>query len=724
MTADGSSGSLLGYLRRPIVVRWMQHLLLLVLVGGFVVKGFIPAWKNLNSDFPNYYLVARLYKAGYSLDRVYDWTWFQRQKDHAGIPQGLVSFVPSTLLSALPILPWCSLPALEAKHEWMIANLIFLGAILLLLTRMTALGWERAALLLFLAFGPLRNNFLLGQMHVLVLLLLVLAAWLYFREQRFASGITLAIAGALKIYPALFLIFFLWKKQWRAAAGVVAGMIGTAALSLFLFGRNAFVLYATEILPAGLRGESLDPYSTGWNSLTALLRRLLIYEPELNPSPVAHLPHLYAVLQPLVHAFILVGFLCVIGTRSGDKERERLEWGAFLFLLLLLSSQPGSYHFIALVLTAAFVGDRLLSRGQCVPGCLALFLYCLICSPAIRWHGISETGWWNLLFFSRLAFMMMLGGVLLWILWDPVVSLNFRNASPALAFVAALTLFGFLSTEHHFKGQFDNYNSRIATTPNNLLASNPAPTSNDVLFTAMTPGGYTIRRGNDRRDLDLPPITGDWFHPTVASETNQVWLEQATAKGSDIFRLRPDTKEALPALETSGGQEPVISSDGQVLAFIRETSGGGSLWVRKIDNTGIRGGVSEAYQVAASSYDVREATFLPDHRLIFSSRHDGRFALYTAAESGATTQLSKPACSVRYPAVSPDGKWLAYSCSEHGTWQLHAMELENGKELRFTAADCNSVSPAWTADSKQIIYVTDCGRGLGLTALAEAAMPE
>ncbi len=55
-------------------------------------------------------------------------------------------------------------------------------------------------------------------MHVLVLLLVVFSAWLYFREQEFASGITLAIAGALKIYPALFLVFFLWKKQWRAAA--------------------------------------------------------------------------------------------------------------------------------------------------------------------------------------------------------------------------------------------------------------------------------------------------------------------------------------------------------------------------------------------------------------------------------------------------------------------------------------------------------------------------
>jgi hypothetical protein len=724
MTPGASSGSLFGYLRRPVVVTWMQHLLLLILVGGFVVKGFIPGWKSLNSDFPNYYLVARLYRAGYPLERVYDWTWLQRQKDHQGIPQGLVSFIPSTLLSALPILPWSSLSALEAKHAWMIANLVFLCAILLLLTRMTALGWERAALLLFLAFTPLRNNFLLGQMHVLVLLLLALGAWLYFRGRHFASGVSLAIAGALKIYPALFLILFLWKKQWRAAAGLVAGAVACAALSLYLFGCNAFVFYATEVLPAGLRGESLDPYSTGWNSLTALLRRLLIYEPELNPSPVAHLPHLYAILQPLVHAVILVGFLCAIGSRNGDEDRQKLEWGAFLFLLLLISSQPGSYHFVALVLTAALVGDHLLTRGQCLLGGLALFLYCLICSPVIRWHGVAEAGWQNLLFFPRLAFMMILGGLLLWILAPPVSSLSFRSVAPGLSLVAALTLFGFLSTEHHLKGQFDNYKARIAVTPGNIFASNPAITSSDVLFTVMEPGRYTIRGEKNGRDLDLPGVARDWFHAAVAQDAGQVWLEQATAKGSEIIRLESATGGSPQTLEVSDGQEPVISHDGQLLAFIRETSGGRSLWIRKTESSAGGTGKSEPVQIAAADYDVHEVTFLPDRRLIFSSLHDGDFSLYTATESGAITEMTKPNCPARYPAASADGGWLAYSCRERGRWQLHAMNFESGKEIRFTSADCNSVSPAWTADSHQIIYATDCGRGLGLTALARVALPQ
>src|SRR5262249_36356655 len=138
---------------------WGERILLLALIAIFAAKGFAPAWRHLNSDFPNYYLVARLYRAGYPLERVYDWTWLQRQKDYQRIDQGLVSFIPSTLPSALVIAPLSSLPPLEAKHRWLILNLFFLLLTGCLLVQLTKLHWERVALLVFLAFIPLRNNF-------------------------------------------------------------------------------------------------------------------------------------------------------------------------------------------------------------------------------------------------------------------------------------------------------------------------------------------------------------------------------------------------------------------------------------------------------------------------------------------------------------------------------------------------------------------------------------
>jgi hypothetical protein len=39
----------------------------------------------------------------------------------------------------------------------------------------------------------------------------------------------------------------------------------------------------------------------------------------------------------------------------------------------------------------------------------------------------------------------------------------------------------------------------------------------------------------------------------------------------------------------------------------------------------------------------------------------------------------------------------------------------------LTANDCNAYQPTWRTSS-QILYATDCGRGLGLTALASAEL--
>lgn len=724
--------------------RWIKHLLLVLLVGGFIVKGFVPAWRHLNSDFPNYYLVARLYRAGYPLERVYDWTWLQRQKDRQGIDQRLVSFIPSTLPSALAVAPWSSLPPLEAKRRWLILNLGVLLLTAFVLTRITKLGWERIALLIFLAFIPLRNEFLFGQMHLVVLLLLTFAAWLFFRDSQFLSGISLAMAAVLKIFPALFVIYFAWKRQWRAAIGLALGLAGAAAMSLYLFGRSACLLYVRQVLPAGLRGETLDPYNPAWNSWTALVRRLFIAEPELNPAPVAHLPWLYALLEPFIHTFIFVVFMWAIGSKKRDDERTKIEWATFLFLLLFLSSQPGSYHFVALILTAALVVDYLLAHQRFVQLGIAVATYALIGAPMLRlpWIKISATGWQNLLFFPRLAWMTIFGGVLLWMLVlrsRQSLRARFHIKSAALASLTLLVISaaGFISTERHFHGQFENYNARAAITPGGLLASDPTLTSSEVLFTSMTPTGYTIRRQQNGKTEGLHGLNGDWFHPAAAGDANSIWAEQSTRNGSRVVRFALDTLGQQSVLtindtEAEDAEQPVASRDGQFFAFLRPVKGRSSLWVQKIARISAAAenrGSEQPKEIAGEEYDVREATFLPDNRLIFSAKRNDRFRFFVATQSDKIEikELNKPNCSVRYPVISPDGQWIAFSCEEGSATQIHVADLDgNGvlgkKDLQLTSGDCNSISPAWTADSKRLVYATDCGRGLGLTALVQATV--
>src|SRR5262245_22585398 len=187
---------------------WIEGLLLVVLVGLFIGRALLPAWRSLNTDFPNYYVAARLYSAGSSVSRIYDWIWFQRQKDHLGIERRIVAFVPHPLYTALPILPLASMPPLKAKRYWLVINLLLLAFSGILLHRMTTLGGLRIAVLMLLAIEPLQKHFLYGQFYVVVLALIVSSFWFYLNDWRIASGVALALASALKIFPILLLFYF------------------------------------------------------------------------------------------------------------------------------------------------------------------------------------------------------------------------------------------------------------------------------------------------------------------------------------------------------------------------------------------------------------------------------------------------------------------------------------------------------------------------------------
>lgn len=260
-------------------VTWIEIACSAMLAGLLVWKGILPGWRFLNTDFPNYYLVARLLREGYTLERIYDWVWLQRIKDHWGLDQPLVGFAGLTPFSALPIVPFSFFSALVAKRLWMLANLLLLASSIEFLNRVTTLGRRRLWLLCLLAVFPLRTSFLLGQMHLLVLYLFVGAYFFHRRGRRVGCAICLSIAGLLKVYPLLFGFYFLWKRQWRSAAAMLCVALLLLGISYLWIGSEAINIYATQVLPRSLQGEVLDPYSVHAASASTLFHRLFIFEP-------------------------------------------------------------------------------------------------------------------------------------------------------------------------------------------------------------------------------------------------------------------------------------------------------------------------------------------------------------------------------------------------------------------------------------------------------------
>ena len=87
----------------------------------------------------------------------------------------------------------------------------------------------------------------------------------------------------------------------------------------------------------------------------------------------------------------------------------------------------------------------------------------------------------------------------------------------------------------------------------------------------------------------------------------------------------------------------------------------------------------------------------------------------SAAPSSAAVQI-KDSDS----ALSPDGKWVAFTSDISGSKQVWLRNVATGGHSPLTGGNCNSSSPAWNLDSQSVVFASDCGRGFGLTALYRA----
>ncbi len=687
-----------------VIVEWLVLLIALAYLGG---RSLPRAWRPLNTDFPNYYIMARLVREGYNTDRIYEWIWIQRQKDHLGIKQAdqpVVGFVPHTPFSALVVWPLTLWAPLTAKHIWITINMALLVAVAVLLQSLTAIGWRRLALLMVLNY-PLHQNLELGQYYILLLLIVTLALWCYVREKRVLAGALMGIGFGLKIFPVLFVIYFARKRDVRAVLGLVAGGIAAAAVSVWVFGLQLHHVYASEVLPWALRGDAMDPYNLSASSLSSLLHRLLLFEPEWNPHPVVHSPTLFAVLHPLLQMAIFAPAVLLAVPGNWHPRRVQLEWSAFLIAVLAISTLPASYHFTLFILPVVVMASELIKDRDFRSLVLLVLLYLGVCFPA--WRHNLNSGWWSLLAVPRLYFVILFSLLSYVILarHQPIVTSHKRESWMWAGLLAAALIFGVASTFHHQRGLYSNYRSRLGTASEILLATNPVVQGDSVLFTALLPDGYRSAIRN-RAGTSVNNNTDDRFSQSTGD--GQIWTEES-GQTSKIVSHGIDQRSSHPEVEDA--EFPVVSADGKYLAYLRSTKGRSRIWLRALQTKGL----GDA-PITPSALDVREMSFSSDDSVIFA-----------AAESGGSPRLStvnlagnvQPLGSgeARYPSVSPDGRWLVYSRLQRGVWNLWLMDLHTDETRRITNEECNDIAPAWEADSHTLVFASDCGRALWFTAL-------
>jgi len=539
---------------------WLTHvatlLTLLFVLGG----PFRTGWFHLETDFPNYYTAAKLVHQGQSLSNYYDWTWFVRQMNYAGVERQIGAYTPQTPLTMLPMLGFTRFSAQHAKQLWLLCNLMFLGMTVWLLSRATHFTSEEVWLLAFCGFFSLRTNFLYGQYYLFLLFLLTLTFFCLDRARRSGAGILTGVAFGLKLYGGPFLLYFAVKREWKVVFGMIVCSLVLLAGAIVLFGWNDIHYYFAQVLPRTLEGGSVDPYNPGSPTISSLLRHLFVQEPELNPAPLWHAPALFFFLRAFMPLAIIAFTLSGIAV-SRATERHDFAW--FIIAVLMLSTSVASYTFILLLLPVVL----LLEECRPLASTVLVSLYVLLTLPLpLLW------------LFPKVWLLFCL---YLFVGWSKLRKISWKFALGLVAVVVAVSA---IDAQRHLSAYRNEPGQRcegIGKQKGALFSGFPAVSKAGLFYQSMGSDRYVLRWIHDNVNEELI-FEGHALQPRVATDGQSIDFELVANRTSTIMRFDPSTRRTTPQPMSvlAGPSSSSDSPDGKWTAYESAQTGSSQIWLR------------------------------------------------------------------------------------------------------------------------------------------------
>ena len=105
--------------------------------------------------------------------------------------------------------------------------------------------------------------------------------------------------------------------------------------------------------------------------------------------------------------------------------------------------------------------------------------------------------------------------------------------------------------------------------------------------------------------------------------------------------------------------------------------------------------------------DEAALDFSPDGLILFQKRGEGLWV--EPATGGVSSALVQSPFKEKDARLSPDGRWLAYTSNESGSFQIYVRSVRNAGG-KYQMSTVGGSSPRWSRDGRQIFYLAPGGQ--------------